>query len=90
MRVYETQVRVRFPVPPGVVAHEIAPTIAMIEPGPPDATSTFVVIGGDADWIARYLAGLPFPFEVLDSAEVCREIELLAHRLLGNPPAQPS
>jgi predicted DNA-binding transcriptional regulator YafY len=85
VRAYATQVRVRFPVPPAVVAHEIAPTIAVIEPGPPEATTTCVVIGGDADWIARYLAGLPFPFEVLDSAEVLHEIELLAHRLLGHP-----
>ena len=46
--------------------------MGVIEPGPPDATSTVVVIGGDADWIARYLAGLPFPFEVLDSDEVRR------------------
>ena len=86
VRAYETQVRVRFPVSPGIVAQEIGPTIAMIEPGPPDAASTVVVMGGDADWIARYLAQLPFPFEVLDSAEVLREIALLAHRLLGTPP----
>ena len=33
------------------------------------------MIGGDADWIARYLAGLPFPFEVLDSDEVRREVD---------------
>jgi len=89
VRAYETQVRVRFPVPPAIVAQEIAPTIAMIEPGPPDATSTVAVMGGDADWIARYLAQLPFAFEVLDSAEVLREIVLLAHRLLGTPPPRP-
>jgi len=83
VRAYDTQVRVRFPVPPRVVAEEIAPTIAVIEPGPPDATSTVVAIGGDADWVARYLAGLPFPFEVLDSDDVRNEVELLAHRLLG-------
>ena len=83
VRVYDTQARVRFPVPPAVVGREIRPTIAVIEPGPADATTTVVVIGGDADWIARYLAGLPFPFEVLDSDEVRREVELLAHRLLA-------
>ena len=88
VRAYDTQARVRFPVPPDVVAAEIGPTIAVIEPGPPDATSTVVVIGGDADWVARYLAGLPFPFEVLDSDDVRREITLLAHRLLGTPPPQ--
>ena len=85
VRAYDLQARVRLPVPPAVAAREIAPTIGVIETGRPDADSTVVVIGGDADWIARFLAGLPFPFEVLDSAEVRREVELLARRLLGEP-----
>ena len=78
------QARVRLPVPPAVAAREIAPTIGVIEDRA-DADSTVVAIGGDADWIARFLAGLPFPFEILDSAEVRREVELLARRLLGEP-----
>ncbi len=83
VRAYGLQARVRLPVPPAVAAREIAPTIGVIEAG--DADSTVVAIGGDADWIARFLAGLPFPFEILDSAEVRREVELLARRLLGEP-----
>ena len=39
-------------------------------------------IGGDADWIARYLASLPFTFEVLDSDDVRRQLEVLAQQLL--------
>jgi len=85
VRAYELQARIRLPVPPAVAAREIAPTIGVIETTAASATSTVVVIGGDADWIARFLAGLPFPFEVLDSDEVRREVELLARRLLGEP-----
>jgi hypothetical protein len=83
VRAYQLQARVRLPVPPAVAAREIAPTIGVIENT--DAGSTVVTIGGDADWIARFLAGLPFPFEILDSPEVRREVELLARRLLGEP-----
>jgi predicted DNA-binding transcriptional regulator YafY len=85
VRAYELQARIRLPVPPAVAAREIPPTVGIIETKRADATSTVVVIGGDADWIARYLASLPFPFEVLDSYEVRREVELLAHRLLRRP-----
>ena len=63
------------------MAREIAPTIGVIEPGPADATTTLVRLGGDADWLARYLASLPFRFEVLDSDEVRRELAVLAEQL---------
>ena len=83
VRVYDIQARVRVPVPPAVAAREIGPTVGVIETTRADATSTVVVIGGDADWIARYLASLPFPFEVLGPDEVRREVEALGRRLLG-------
>ena len=82
VRVYETQVRVRCPRlagPCGSVRSRR--TIGVIEPGPADATTTVVRLGGDADWLARYLASLPFRFEVLDSDEVRRELAVLAEQL---------
>jgi predicted DNA-binding transcriptional regulator YafY len=45
------------------------------------------VIGGDADWIARYLVGLPFRFEVIEPDEVRTEVRRLAHRMLRQHPA---
>ncbi len=81
VRVHDTQARVRLSVPPTVAAREIDPTMGVIEPGPADAVTTTVRIGGDADWIARYLASLPFTFEVLDSDDVRRELEVLADQL---------
>ncbi|MET0146830.1 MAG: YafY family protein [Ilumatobacteraceae bacterium] len=83
VRAYDVQARVRLSVPPAAAAEEIGPTVGVIEPGEPGATTTTVVIGGDADWIARYLASLPFPFEVLEPDAVRREVEMLARRLLG-------
>ena len=46
-----------------------------------------MVIGGDADWIARYLASLPFPFEVLGPDLVREEVAALGRRLLAHSSA---
>ena len=81
VRVYDTQVRVRVHAAPERVAREIAPTVGVIEPAPAGATTTVVHLGGDADWLARYLASLPFRFDVLDSDDVRRELEVLAEQL---------
>ena len=54
----------------------------MIEPGPPDATSTVVRIGGDLDWIARFLAGRECRFEVIEPPELRAELRKLARALL--------
>jgi predicted DNA-binding transcriptional regulator YafY len=94
VRVYDIQARVRFPVPRAVVEREIPPTIAVIETGRPNATSTTVVMGGDVGWFARYLSGLPFPFEVLSPDVVRDEVAAHARRLLayvapGNDPSPP-
>ena len=81
VRVYETQARVRFAASRRDVEREISPTVGILEPGADDAPTTIVRIGGDADWIARYLAGIPLHFDVLDAPEVQRELGLLATRL---------
>ena len=83
VRVYEIQARIRFPVPRSVVEEHVPPTVAVIEQQTTDAHSTTVVMGGDLDWFAHYLAGLPFPFEVLSPAIVRDEVAAHARRLLG-------
>jgi predicted DNA-binding transcriptional regulator YafY len=83
VRVYELQARIRFPVPPDVVAREIPPTIAVIQPGRKNATTTTVLMGGDLDWFATYLCGLPFPFEVLEPPEVRAQVAVHARRVLS-------
>ena len=83
VRVYDIQARIRFPVPRAVVEREIPPTVAVIEPGPPGAPTTTVTMGGDLDWFGHYLAGLPFPFEVLSPERVREEVAAHARRLLA-------
>ena len=44
----------------------VGPTVGVVEQSEPGAESCLVTIGGDADWVARYLASLPVDFEVLE------------------------
>lgn len=82
VRVFETRARVRVHAPPHEAAMHIAPTVGVVEAAADDATTCIVTIGGDPDWIARYLVSLPVRFEVLEPPEVRSELRTLAKRLL--------
>jgi predicted DNA-binding transcriptional regulator YafY len=83
VRAYDVQARVRFPVPREVLEQHIAPTVGVIEQGRAGARTSTAVIGGDIDWIARYLASMPFPFDVLEPPAVRDEVAALARQLLA-------
>jgi predicted DNA-binding transcriptional regulator YafY len=61
-------------------ARAIPPTIAVLEAS--DDGTTTAYIGGDADWVARYLAGLECRFDVLEPEAVRVELRALGQRLL--------
>ena len=82
VRVFETRTRVLVHAPSQDVAMFIGPTVGVVEQSAPGADTCVVTIGGDPDWVARYLAGLPVDFEVLDPPEVRDELRALAERLL--------
>ncbi|MBA3288452.1 MAG: YafY family transcriptional regulator [Acidimicrobiia bacterium] len=90
VRVFDVQATIRLPLTPDDARRGIPPTVGVVDPGPPDAEHAIVRIGGDPDWIARYLVGLPCSFEVLEPHEVRREVRRLAHRLLREHPATTS
>ncbi len=75
------RVRLRLPVPAGEASRHIAPNVGVVEPAGSGACT--VTIGGDADWIARYLAGLPVAFEIIEGSEVAVELGRLAEDLLS-------
>ena len=81
VRVFDTRARVRVMAPAHVAARHIGPTIGVIEPG--DDTSCVVTIGGDPDWIARYLISLELEFDVLEPPEVNEELRVLAVGILA-------
>jgi predicted DNA-binding transcriptional regulator YafY len=72
---------VRLEMGPDAATARIPPTIAVLEPTGDGATIAH--IGGDADWIARYLVGLSCDFEVLEPEDVRTELRLLAERVLA-------
>ncbi|MCU1358947.1 MAG: DNA-binding transcriptional regulator [Ilumatobacteraceae bacterium] len=79
---YAERALVRFAAPADVVAQHIPPTIGVIRRDPKQRRHTVVEIGGDADWIARFLAGSALDYEVLEPQEVRDELRKLGRRLL--------
>src|SRR5918993_3189140 len=82
VRVFETHTRVIVHAPPDLTANHVGPTVGVVEPDPDNPDRSLVTIGGDPDWVARYLVSLDVRFEVLDPPEVRDEICLLAKRML--------
>jgi predicted DNA-binding transcriptional regulator YafY len=77
---HSLQARVLLHLPLDAARRCVSRTIAVLEPGP-DASATIARIGGDADWIARYLVGLECRFEVLEPDAVRVEVRELAERI---------
>ncbi|MGD9995769.1 MAG: helix-turn-helix transcriptional regulator [Ilumatobacteraceae bacterium] len=79
---YESRALIRFAAPPEVVARHVPPTIGVVRRAPRNRRSTIVEIGGDHDWIARYLAGSSLDYEVLEPAELRDELRRLGEALV--------
>jgi predicted DNA-binding transcriptional regulator YafY len=80
VRVFDIKAKVRVAAPAHVASMWIGPTVGVVQHV--DDSSCHVTIGGDPDWIARYLVGLPVPFEVLEPDEVRNELRVIAEQLL--------
>jgi hypothetical protein len=76
---YPETALIRIHAPIEQTSRGISPTIAVLEAG--DDGTTIARIGGDADWIARYLAGLEWPFDLLEPEAVRTELHALGRRL---------
>jgi predicted DNA-binding transcriptional regulator YafY len=74
------QARVRLHVPIDEARRQVSRTVAILEPDT-DPSATIARIGGDADWIARYLSSLECRFEVLEPEVVRAEVRALAAQL---------
>ena len=84
---YRWQAEVLLPVEPGVAEQEVSPTVGSLEPV---EAGTLLRIGAhDLDWIARYLAGLPFDVEVRSPAELRTALRALGRRLQRAHPRAP-
>jgi predicted DNA-binding transcriptional regulator YafY len=80
LAVHALQVRLRIHLPAADVARIVSPTVGIVETD--EGASTVVRIGGDADWIARYVLGFECRVDVLDSDEVRDELRTIGERLV--------
>ena len=71
---------VRLHLPRERAERVMSPTAGVIESD--DGHSTLVQIGGDVEWIAEYVAGLPCRVEVLDPPEVRAQLRAVGERLV--------
>lgn len=83
VRGWDLRALVRFGAPAARVAEAVLPTVGTVRPDDEHPGSTLVEIGGDAEWIAHFLAGLELPYEVLDPPEVRAELRRLGRRLVA-------
>jgi predicted DNA-binding transcriptional regulator YafY len=80
LHVYEHQARVVLHLPLDIAARVVSPTVGVLERI--DDARTLARIGGEIDWLARYLAGMECRIEVLDPPEVRAELRTLGARLI--------
>lgn len=66
VRAYERSWTIRVKAPLSQVRWDIPPTVGLCRVDPEDHAATLVEIGGDVDWVARYMIGLPMSCEPLD------------------------
>ena len=77
---WDTHARVRLHLPLARAQRLVARTDAVLTAETAD--TTIAVIGGEADWIARLLAGLDCSFEVIEPDELRKELRALGRRLV--------
>jgi predicted DNA-binding transcriptional regulator YafY len=88
VRGYDAVATVRLEAARDHAAQLIPPTVGVVVDSDDDWTT--VQIGGDPDWVARYLAGLSCRFEVVSPDAVRTELRALARRLIRDHPPLPS
>lgn len=84
---YRHRARVLLRLPLEEAARLVPPTVGILEPAGAD---TLLRIGADdPEWIARYLAGLPCRFRVLEPEGLREALGALARRLTEDEEARP-
>jgi len=79
---YDSRAVVRVHAPLQLVNREIPPTIGITRVDPDNADHTLVDIGGDDEWVARFVAGLGLSYEVVQPASLKDELRRLGRRLI--------
>lgn len=88
---WSVQALVRLHAPLSELERVVAPTDARLEPEPGVDPEERVLlrVGGDDEWIARYLTRLPCRFEVLEPESVRQAVRELGARIAADHPPGP-
>ncbi len=81
---YEQRATVRLHVTPLEARHHVPPSIGVIRDDPANVAHCIVELGGDAEWVARYLASMDAPFELIEPPEVRKALQRLGERLVAD------
>lgn len=81
---YEQRATIHLHCPPAEARHHIPPTVGVVSDHPHNAEHSSVELGGDADWVARYLASIEISFEVVSPPEVHKALQRLGERLVAD------
>jgi len=83
---YRFKARVHVDASPAETARVVPRTVAIVEEA--DGGGSVMTLGGDTfDWLALYLAGIPFAFEVLEPAGLREVVRALGQRLVDAHPS---
>lgn len=85
---YEQRAMVRLQATLEQTLREVPTTIGVATADPDDPTCTLVEIGGDVDWVARFLASLPMRCDVIEPPALVDELRDLGQRLIAANPAR--
>jgi predicted DNA-binding transcriptional regulator YafY len=77
---YAIHARVLLETSPEDARRYVAPSVALIQPSG-DGRAVMVIGADEPDWIARYVAGIPVPFRVIEPPEVVEAVRRLAESL---------
>ncbi len=83
VRAYEQTWTVRFHAPVEVMRDQISAVVGLCREDPEHPGATLVEMGGDVDWVARYVVGSPVPYEPVDAPELCAELLAIGERLVA-------
>ena len=84
VRAYEQTWTVRFHAPVEYMRNEISPVVGLCRADPEHPGCTLVEMGGDVDWVARYIVGSHVPHEPVDAPELCAELRMIGERLVAS------
>ena len=73
-------------VAPRAMRNEISATVGLCREDPEHPGCTLVEIGGDVDWVARFIVGSHVRFEPVDAPELEAELRAIGEALVARFP----